>query len=599
MMRDHAGMDPSTEVALALHSTPGVYAVLLGSGVSRAAGVPTGWEITLDLIERLAVATGTSTPSDPAAWYRSNYDAEPDYSEILEKLAATPSERQALLRGYFEPTDEAREEGIKQPTAAHRALADLARRGTVRIILTTNFDRLIEQALDAVGVPCDVWASSDAIVGGVPVSHGRVVVVKLHGDYRDTRLRNTLNELESYEPEVDDLLDRVLDEFGLIVCGWSGAWDAALRQAILRAPNRRYRTFWAGRHGRVDDAARSLVDHRQARIVPIEDADRFFEDVRNKVTALEEVNRPHPASTELAVAMVKRYLPDERDRIRLTDTVLEEAKRLRGRLGPERYPVTSRDVTTESIVGTAQRYEADAETMIHVLAHLSAHADHPRHFELAGRALEVVANPEGDLSGSVALISLRRYPALQCFYAAGIAAVHYRDWGMLRVAALEPRWHDMNHTEPLVAALHPFRVFENADDAVQALAGADPNRRLYTPLSDHLHRFLREPMQYLVDTEQRYDEAFDRFEYLAGLLLAHLNLAAREDPNARGVPPPYVGRLRWRYGRFAAIPVPVEWADAHASEIAPQLLAHTEDPHSSWDSAKEAYDEIVMNARTF
>ncbi len=38
--------DQTLPLALSIHSGPGTYALLLGSGVSRAAGIPTGWDIT-------------------------------------------------------------------------------------------------------------------------------------------------------------------------------------------------------------------------------------------------------------------------------------------------------------------------------------------------------------------------------------------------------------------------------------------------------------------------------------------------------------------------------------------------------------------------
>ncbi len=41
-------------LSFAVHSRPGLYALLIGSGVSRSAGIPTGWEITLDLVKQLA-----------------------------------------------------------------------------------------------------------------------------------------------------------------------------------------------------------------------------------------------------------------------------------------------------------------------------------------------------------------------------------------------------------------------------------------------------------------------------------------------------------------------------------------------------------------
>lgn len=36
--------DPTTQIAFSMFENKGVYAVLLGSGVSRSAGIPTGWE---------------------------------------------------------------------------------------------------------------------------------------------------------------------------------------------------------------------------------------------------------------------------------------------------------------------------------------------------------------------------------------------------------------------------------------------------------------------------------------------------------------------------------------------------------------------------
>jgi len=107
------------------------------------------------------------------------------------------------------------------------------------VIVTTNFDRLIERALESEGISPTVISTSDSARGALPFAHARCTVIKVHGDYRDTRIKNTATELENYEPEMDALLDRILDEYGLIVCGWSAKWDKALCRAVLRCPNRR------------------------------------------------------------------------------------------------------------------------------------------------------------------------------------------------------------------------------------------------------------------------------------------------------------------------------------------------------------------------
>ena len=226
-------IEPFHSMAFSIHSNPGVYAILLGSGVSRPAKIPTGWELTLDLISKLAELHGETCGSNPELWYRNRFSREADYSNILNELAKTPSERQQLLRGYWEPTEQEREDGEKSPTVAHRAIAALAARGFIRVIITTNLDRLMETALTDQGIVPTVLSSVDQIKGALPLIHTKCCVLKIHGDYLDTRIRNTSAELDDYPTELNRYLDRVFDEFGLIVCGWSAEWDSALCAALF------------------------------------------------------------------------------------------------------------------------------------------------------------------------------------------------------------------------------------------------------------------------------------------------------------------------------------------------------------------------------
>ena len=82
-------------------------------------------------------------------------------------------------------------------------------------------------------------------MGSPPLSQAGCTVLKLHGDYLHTRIKNTPTELDSYDESVDALLDRIIDEHGFIVCGWSVAWDTALRRAFERSKGRPYATYWA------------------------------------------------------------------------------------------------------------------------------------------------------------------------------------------------------------------------------------------------------------------------------------------------------------------------------------------------------------------
>ena len=117
----------------------------------------------------------------------------------------------------------------------------------------------------------------------MPLTHSPCTVVKVHGDYLDHRLRNTKAELSAYEKQFDDLLDRVFDEFGLVISGWSAGWDVALCAALERCSTHRFGTFWTAR-GTLTGEAEKVISVRRATVVPIKDADTFFTGPRREVS---------------------------------------------------------------------------------------------------------------------------------------------------------------------------------------------------------------------------------------------------------------------------------------------------------------------------
>ena len=308
--------DPLVMLATGVHAKPEVYALLLGSGVSTGAGIPTGWGVVQELVRRAAAAHDPEDPgsadaaaADPEAWWSAHGDGQPlGYSSLLATLAPTAAARQHLLGGFFEPAGEDAEAGLKVPSAAHHAIAELARRGLIRVILTTNFDRLMERALEEAGVSPQVVASPAGVTGMTPLQHAQVTVIKLHGDYADLQMRNTIDELSTYPAELDSLLDRVLDEYGLIISGWSADWDTALVAALERLKSRRYPLYWDSRSSKGETARRLLAQHSGV-VTPASSADELFTGLVDRIDALDRLAEP-PLTTAVAVARLKRYLPE-------------------------------------------------------------------------------------------------------------------------------------------------------------------------------------------------------------------------------------------------------------------------------------------------
>ena len=419
-----------------------------------------------------------------------------------------------LLRSYFEPTEEEREEGRKTPTAAHRAIANLVKLDYVRMILTTNFDRLIEQALEAEGVRPDVLSSPEAVHGAMPYAHSSCVVVKLHGDYRDPRIRNTDAELARYPEEVNRYLDRVLDDFGLIVCGWSGDWDTALREAILRAPNRRFAYYWFSR-GQPTEEMEQLVQHRQAITVPITSADEAFQSLSEKLWSLKEMDQSDPRSIPVTVATVKRYLSESRYRIRLRDLVQKEVEHVWQELNTARFSIDDPPPSVETYPKRVRQHEELAANLVALLTTLSFYDDQ-NNSPLLTTAIQRLANaPKANESGLVAWPSLQRYPASLATYASGIAALAAGNYRHLAALLLHPTHYDMNREKsPAIKHLHALKVMNI--DLAQSLH--DSNTHHFTPSSDHIFDVMRPSVSEYVPDNREYEELFDVFEYLVALV---------------------------------------------------------------------------------
>lgn len=79
-------VNPLVPLACSIQAKKGVYALLLGSGVSRSSGIPTGWEITLDLIQKMAVLCGEKDVGNPEKWYIEKFNKKPDYCLWQHKI---------------------------------------------------------------------------------------------------------------------------------------------------------------------------------------------------------------------------------------------------------------------------------------------------------------------------------------------------------------------------------------------------------------------------------------------------------------------------------------------------------------------------------
>ena len=522
-------------LSFSMQANPGLYALLLGSGVSRAAQIPTGWEITCDLTRKLAKLREAPPETDPEDWYRRTFDKPPDYSDLLETLYKKPPERQQALKKYFEPNDRD-EEGVKQLTKAHRAIAWLARKGFVKVIVTTNFDPLVESALTNVGVKPTVLSSVDQLQGALPLAQivqSGCCVLKVHGDYSDPRIRNTEQELAKYPPEINQFLDRILDEFGLVVCGWSAEWDEALRNAIYRAKSRRFSVYWAV-HGTLSNDARKLIQHREAQQIPIDHADSFFDKLKEQVQSLDESSRPHPLSTQTAIGSLKRYLAERHYHIRLTDLLDEVMNQAVVAMSGAPFQTDLGSDPDKAYQRVVSCWRA-CSTLLE-MAPIGGYYAEDWHGAAWSRALVGLAHRTPGTWNLPRLPIWQRLPALLLLYSLGIGAVAGDKWRFLGTLfnSTIRRWDGIDYRA--VAYLHPefLRPKQNhvlaADlrqpESTQRHWWKDSGKWLkgaHGPVS--ISEWLREKTSQhtggIIVDQQRHNYLFDKLEILLEISYEH------------------------------------------------------------------------------
>jgi SIR2-like domain len=304
-------LDSIISLAVALAEAPGSCVCLLGAGLSADAEVPTAQEILQDGLRALyRLETQTEdTPSDEdlAEWLKENGYEDLGYSTLLDQLAPDPAIRREMLAKHFE--------GV-QPGAAHERLADLAAAGIIKVFITTNFDRLLERAIEARGID-PVVVSDDATLAAAPRrEHSPVFIIKAHGDYLQETIRNTPSELSTLDPKLTEELRLIAAHYGLLVIGWRGA-DPALAE-IVRGGATRYGAWWLSRTDPPAEPTRTIIETIGARtITRPTGAGEFLAELQRRLSVYETYETgDDPGSVhDEVLALIKRGEDVELDEV--------------------------------------------------------------------------------------------------------------------------------------------------------------------------------------------------------------------------------------------------------------------------------------------
>jgi len=506
-----------TTLAFSIYSNKGAYAFLLGSGISRSAHIPSGWEVESELIKQLAFSKKEIITENAHQWFKDKYGMAASYSSLLEELVKTPTERVQLMKPFFEPTDEEKDLGWKQPTKAHKAIAKLAKAGYVRVILTTNFDRLLEQAFEAEGMTPQVISCEAAISQATPLIHCQTpTIVKINGDYIDCKFRNTSEELDEYPPKMKKFLERIFEDYGVITCGWSGEWDKGLVNIMLGAPVSRCNLFFST-VGVAKETVANLSLCRHGELFPIRGADEMFSELWEQVSALNEDHISKTMSYDMMIAKCKKYLSSSQYDIEYAD-LLEK-------LGRDAYDKIIEHaqynfrLTPDSFAKYVQIHE-DAIGSILDIAILAIRWGKWFHIKPFGELLiklctKPFRNGEVTCEGTQYIHS---FAPLLLLNTIGVACVKYNRFkeldSILKLTVPAPNFMNVSRREPLLRLIGETHWRQ---ETWNLLIG----QNYYYPYSIFILEKIRSVFKdyFLVDTE--YESTFYIWERLKSLVFGH------------------------------------------------------------------------------
>jgi Tfp pilus assembly protein PilF len=224
------------------------FAWFLGAGCSVSSGIlPASWlvrqwidDLHKDYLrdnptagahdEWASIEFGPLAVSEPAALY----------SAIIKRKFHTEVERQTAIEHLCSD---------KRPGVGYLILAQLITHGGYgarwNTVLTTNFDELLADAIYAIGTSKarPQVISHQLLAPHIRLRADRPTIVKVHGDHM-LGARNTADEIAGMGRPMESRLNRILDQRGLIILGYSG-FDTGIKRFLVQS-RINHPIYWVG-----------------------------------------------------------------------------------------------------------------------------------------------------------------------------------------------------------------------------------------------------------------------------------------------------------------------------------------------------------------
>lgn len=193
------------------------FCFVLGSGASFSSGIPTGGRLVDDWLGPLFRIERPGAPdADLQSWAEVRFGVPWDqraevYGQVYAARFPDNASGQSALRAILSK---------KTPSFGYHALAQILSQGRHDVVITTNFDNLVEDALVAHGVR-SFTARSSADAAFVLQNHDKPRILKLHGDV-DRETYNADSSIQKLHENWTVPLRAIFSQYAPIFLGYGG-----------------------------------------------------------------------------------------------------------------------------------------------------------------------------------------------------------------------------------------------------------------------------------------------------------------------------------------------------------------------------------------
>jgi Tfp pilus assembly protein PilF len=272
------------------------YCFILGAGASKASGIPTGG----DLVKKwMAELTQMYEHKDFEAWKKDEGiemdDLAKDYSKIFDKrFELDEKEGFSFLEQIMEG---------KEPSCGYSIIAQILDTKPHKIVITTNFDSLTEDALFIYTQKKPLVIGHEALANYIKPFGTRPIVVKIHRDLFLTP-KNTTVETFELETNFKKNLAGIFKYYTPLVIGYGGN-DGSLMGFLENLDDIEGGIFWFYRdnNGGVSERIKKLVEKFDGYAIPIPGFDDLMIQIGNKL----ELERLDEKIINIAEKRAKNY----------------------------------------------------------------------------------------------------------------------------------------------------------------------------------------------------------------------------------------------------------------------------------------------------